>query len=256
MTGTRPIRRTAIALAVATLVTAVPVTPAAFGGVTAAGVGHPADVGAALVTSWLTVSRFCLLCSESPPAGTEVTYLVVPNDTIQGVPWTTYTGTVTFTSSDTRAILPKPYTFTGGAPGADQGEHYFTVVFRTAGPQTVTVTSTAPVKMSGTSDPVEVVPGPPHHLTFDATPKDAVVGRPFSPQPVVRVRDEYGNVTDSTATVTLSLETPPDGAGALFTCADGIQRKAPALSVTRKTRGSVFTLISAPGRIVMLEVRR
>jgi hypothetical protein len=224
MTGTRPIRRIAIAVAVATLVAAVPVVPATSSAASTAPGG--ADVGAALATSWLTVTRFCLLCPESPPAGTEVTYLVVPNDSIQGVPWTTYTGTVSFASSDPHATLPKPYTFTGGAPGKDQGEHYVTVVFRTAGPQTITVSSTTPVKMSGTSDPVKVVPAPSHHLTFDSTPKDAVVAKPFSPQPVVRIRDEYGNVTDSTATVTLSLETPPDGAGALFTCTDGIQRKA------------------------------
>jgi hypothetical protein len=185
-------------------------------------------VDAALATSWLTVTRFCLLCPESPPAGTEVTYLVVPNDSIQGVPWTSYTGTVTFASTDPRAILPKPYTFTGGAPGADQGEHYFTVVYRTAGPQTLTVSSTTPVTMSGSADPVEVAPAASHHLTIDATPKDAVVGKPFSPQPVVRVRDQYGNVTGSTATITLNLETPPDGAGALFTCTDGIHRKAVA----------------------------
>jgi hypothetical protein len=249
VTGARPLGRILAAVVVATFVATVPVPTGAAGWASAtavadavvadvalgAGSGSPATVtaasggsgvGAALATSWLTVTRFCLLCPESPPAGTEVTYLVVPNDSIQGVPWTTYTGTVTFASTDPRAILPKPYTFTGGAPGADQGEHYFTVVYRTSGPQTLTVSSTTPVKMSGIADPVEVAPAASHHLTIDATPKDAVVGKPFSPQPVVRVRDEYGNVTDSSATITLSLETPPEGAGALFTCADGIQRKA------------------------------
>jgi hypothetical protein len=116
--------------------------------------GSPGAVAAAAFpTSWLTVTRFCLLCAASPPAGTEVTFLVTPNDTIQGVPWTDYTGTVTFRSSDPAAVLPAPYTFTGAAAGADQGEHYFTVVFRTAGSQTLTVSSSTPVKMSGTSVP-------------------------------------------------------------------------------------------------------
>ncbi len=200
---------------------------------TAAGVPGGPDAPARLTaasfpSAWFTVTRFCVQCAVEPPAGTEVTYLVTPNDTIQGVPWTSYEGTVTFSSTDPRAILPEPYTFTGGDPGADQGEHFFTVVYRTAGAQTLAVSSKTPVKMSGTADPVQVVPNVSDHLTIDATPAGAIVAEPFSPQPVVRVRDAYGNITDSTAIVTLSLETPPEGAGALFTCADGIQRTAVA----------------------------
>lgn len=228
MIGSRSHRLPVIAALAAILVAgaqtliAAPGAPSAAARVTAA----------SFPSAWFTVTRFCVQCAVDPPAGTEVTYLVTPNDTIQGVPWTTYEGTVTFTSTDPRAILPEPYTFTGGDPGADQGEHFFTVIFRTAGAQTLTVSSKIPVKMSGAAEPVDVVPNVSDRLTIDATPVGAIVAEPFSPQPVVRVRDAYGNITASAAIVTLSLETPPEGAGALFTCADGIQRKAVAGTAT------------------------
>jgi hypothetical protein len=47
----------------------------------------------------------------------------------------TYRGTVTFTSTDTAAVLPANYTFTAG----DAGVHTFTgVVLNTTGAQTIT----------------------------------------------------------------------------------------------------------------------
>jgi hypothetical protein len=48
----------------------------------------------------------------------------------------TYLGTVTFTSTDTQAVLPAAYTFTA----ADAGAHTFSVTLKTAGPESVTVT--------------------------------------------------------------------------------------------------------------------
>jgi hypothetical protein len=197
----------------------------------AAASAGPRAVGvrsASLPAAWFTVTRFCLKCEDTPPAGAEVTFLVTPNDAIAGVPWTAYTGTVRFTSSDPKAVLPAPYTFTGSGEGKDQGQHFFTVEFRTSGEQTVTVSSTDPVKMSGISDPIEVVPAKPDHLTFASTPAGATVGKPFSPQPVISVRDEFENLTDATPEIMLNLEVPPDGLGAMITCFEGVHRKAVA----------------------------
>jgi hypothetical protein len=52
-----------------------------------------------------------------------------------------YTGTISFTSTDRAAVLPRHYTFTA----ADQGVHTFTngVTLKTAGTQTITATGTA-----------------------------------------------------------------------------------------------------------------
>jgi hypothetical protein len=56
-----------------------------------------------------------------------------------------YTGTVHFTSSDTKAVLPGDYTFVAG----DHGSHFFTVTFNTAGPQTLTATDTVTSSITG-----------------------------------------------------------------------------------------------------------
>ncbi|HZD67277.1 MAG TPA: glycoside hydrolase family 172 protein, partial [Acidimicrobiales bacterium] len=64
---------------------------------------------------------------------------------------TTYTGTVSFSSSDPAATLPGPYAFTAG----DAGAHAFSVTFATPGSQTVTATD-APDGLVATSTPVTV----------------------------------------------------------------------------------------------------
>jgi len=52
---------------------------------------------------------------------------------------TNYTGTVTFTSSDARAVLPASYTFTA----ADAGVHTFSATFNSQGPQSITASDAA-----------------------------------------------------------------------------------------------------------------
>src|SRR5262249_43323235 len=49
-----------------------------------------------------------------------------------------YTGTVHFTSSDAKAVLPANYTFTA----ADAGQHTFSVILKTAGTRSITVADT------------------------------------------------------------------------------------------------------------------
>jgi len=56
-----------------------------------------------------------------------------------GSPATGYTGTVTFTSTDTVAYLPAQYTFTA----ADAGGHDFLTTLNTSGMQSITSTDTA-----------------------------------------------------------------------------------------------------------------
>ena len=68
---------------------------------------------------------------------------------------TAYGGTVHFTSTDSRAVLPADYTFTAG----DHGVRTFPVTFTTPGTQTVTVTDTAVPSIAGTSAGVPVSTG-------------------------------------------------------------------------------------------------
>jgi hypothetical protein len=57
-----------------------------------------------------------------------------------------YTGTVHFTSSDSKATLPPDYTF----QSSDEGHHLFKVTFATAGNDTLTVTDTSNSSLTGT----------------------------------------------------------------------------------------------------------
>jgi hypothetical protein len=61
---------------------------------------------------------------------------------------TNFTGAVTFTSSDSKAVLPASYTFTA----TDKGVHDFTVRFRDPGTQTLTVAQVDDSSVRGTDD--------------------------------------------------------------------------------------------------------
>jgi len=66
-----------------------------------------------------------------------------------------YTGTVHFTSTDPKAILPANYRFVA----ADHGAHAFVVIFQTTGTPTVTATDTAHATITGTSAAITVTAG-------------------------------------------------------------------------------------------------
>jgi hypothetical protein len=71
----------------------------------------------------------------SVAAGTAVSYTVTAED-MNGDTALGYRGKVSFTSTDPKAVLPAAYTFTA----ANDGVHTFTVIYKTAGNQTLTVT--------------------------------------------------------------------------------------------------------------------
>jgi hypothetical protein len=96
-----------------------------------------------------TVTHFGLFATSHTPSGVPAPVLVEAlNASNQAVP--TYTGTVTFTSSDSAAKIRATqagvatalksfsYQFTTGN-GKDNGQHVFWLTFGTAGPQTLTV---------------------------------------------------------------------------------------------------------------------
>ncbi|MCD6168046.1 MAG: hypothetical protein J7J33_01915, partial [Caldisericia bacterium] len=81
---------------------------------------------------------------------------------------TTYTGTIHFTSTDSLAVLPGDYTFTGSGPGNDNGTHTFgAVTMNTPGIHTITVYDTSNPSVSGTSNEFTVASQTVDHFEFD-----------------------------------------------------------------------------------------
>lgn len=122
-----------------------------------------------------------------------------------GATFTSYTGTVHFTSTDPQATLPGDYTFLA----SDNGVHTFNgvVVLKTAGSQTVTAADGATSGVSGT---ITVNPGPATHFKVVA-PGGATAGIAFNF--TVTAQDQFDNtVTGYGGTVSF---TSSDGAATL-----------------------------------------
>jgi hypothetical protein len=174
------------------------------------GDGKP-DVAVALTQfNWVSVlldqpdaTQLAVSAADTSVAGTTLSVTVtakMPN----GSTSTSYTGRVHFTATDGNAVLPLDYTFTT----ADQGTHTFTVTFKTAGPQSLTVTDAALGFTAAKA--VTVTPAAADHLLFGQQPSNAVAGQALSPAVTVRVLDLFGNlVTSNTSNVTVALSTNP-----------------------------------------------
>jgi uncharacterized repeat protein (TIGR03803 family) len=117
-----------------------------------------------------------------------------------------YTGTVHFSSSDSQALLPANYSFTGG----DAGQHAFSITLKTAGTQSVIATDTVTGSLTATAGGIVVTPAAAAQLMASA-PASVTHGVAFSV--TLTVEDAYGNVvsgyrgtvhfksSDSTATL-------------------------------------------------------
>jgi hypothetical protein len=119
----------------------------------------------------------------STTAGQTTTVTVTGEDSAGNVS-TAYAGTVHFTSSDVQAGLPGDYTFTA----ADHGAHTFTIAWKTAGPQTLTVVDTASTTTSGSAG-LTVIPGASTRLTASAGTFTAGTATAIT----VTAVDAYGN---------------------------------------------------------------
>jgi Domain of unknown function (DUF4082)/Fibronectin type III domain len=97
---------------------------------------------------------------SSVGAGSSASFTVTAKDPYGNVA-TGYTGTVSFTSTDTAAGLPASYTFAA----TDKGVHSFSVTFNTAGTQTLTASDGT---LSATSSGVIVSPSGTINLTASA----------------------------------------------------------------------------------------
>lgn len=153
----------------------------------------------ALLTS-LTVSGF----PNPQTAGTAGSVTVTAKDQ-NGNTFTTYTGTIKFTSSDGSAVLPSNYKFVSG----DNGTHTFPsgVTLKTAGTQSITATDTNTPGLNGTQSGITVIPANAVALAMSGFPNPAQQGLPANF--TVMAKDPYGNTdTNYTGTVTISSSDP------------------------------------------------
>jgi ELWxxDGT repeat protein len=179
-------------------------------------------------TSMLLVSGF-----PSPStAGTAGSVTVTAADAY-GNKTTSYLGTVHFTSTDPRAVLPADYTFTS----SDNGVHTFTngVTLKTAGNQSITATDTVTSSITG-KQTVGVTPAAAATLQVSGYPSPTTAGAPHTF--TVKAKDAYGNVATSylgTVTFTSSDSKAVLPANYTFVASDhGIH----TFSATLKTAGT------------------
>jgi hypothetical protein len=151
--------------------------------------------GVSVAVTPAAASTFSVTGFPSPvTAGSAGTFTVTAEDPYGNVA-TGYTGTVSFASSDSRAVLPAAYTFSAG----DLGTHAFSASLLTAGLQALTVVDSTTPTLTGSQTGITVNAGAASMFVISA-PAAAQAGTAFSV--TVTAEDAYGNVaTGYTGTV-------------------------------------------------------
>ncbi len=154
----------------------------------------------------LVVSGF----PASAAAGTNATVTVEARDAA-GSRSTGYSGTVHFTTSDVRAVLPADYRFTAGTTctpsPCDNGIHSFSVTLKTAGTQSITATDTVASTITGTQSGISIAAGPAASLNVSGFPSLVTAG--VAGSATIEARDAFGNrATTYAGTVQLTATDP------------------------------------------------
>lgn len=100
------------------------------------GANGPAPDVSQTVTVQTSLGSLRISGYASAPTGVAQSFTVTAYDQT-GAVYPGFTGAVSFSNSDSTAVLPASYTFTG----SDAGAHTFSLTLKTAGSQTLTVTS-------------------------------------------------------------------------------------------------------------------
>src|SRR5438132_507687 len=145
-----------------------------------------------IVVQAQTASRLVLSGIATPrTAGTASSVTVEVKDAY-GNRITNYTGTITFSSTDSRATLPANYRFTSGT-NLDNGIHTFTnaVTLKTAGSQSVTATDTVNGSLTGSQSAIQVNPAGASVLVVSGipSPQSQNTASPVT----VEARDAFAN---------------------------------------------------------------
>lgn len=154
--------------------------------------------GASVLVNAAAASTMIVSGFPSPiTAGVAGSFTVTLKDAYGNVA-TGYTGTVHFTSSDAKAVLPANYIFTS----ADAGKHTFSAALKTAGTQSISATDTMNASLHANDSGITVKPAAASKFVLSA-PSSVMPGVPFSL--TITVEDAYGNiVTDYVGTVHFS----------------------------------------------------
>jgi hypothetical protein len=134
------------------------------------------------------LTKFVVTGFGSPiAAGASSSFTVAATDAYGNV-ITSYLGTVHFTSSDAKAVLPANYTFTA----TDLGVHTFTATLKTAGVQSLMATDTVTSTLKGSQAGIMVNPAAVSKLVMAGYP--ASVGAGTTHSFTVKAEDAYGNI--------------------------------------------------------------
>jgi hypothetical protein len=194
-------------------------------------VGEPSS----LTPKYNALVNFTNLGSSGLPgamtAGTPAQLTITVYDSDGSTVDTGFTGTIRFSSSDTRAPLPGSYTFTT----ADKGVHTFTVTLKTAGTQSISVTDVSDGLVLVQSG-IVVQPAAARLVVISGLPGNVFSG--LASSLMVTAYDPYWNVATSySGTITFTSSDPSAGLppNYTFTSADaGIH----SFSVLLSTLGS------------------
>jgi phosphodiesterase/alkaline phosphatase D-like protein len=143
-----------------------------------------------------------------------------------------YTGTIQFSSSDSRALLPANYTFTS----TDQGSHTFFPTFKVAGTQSLTATDTVTASITGSQTGISVTAAAASTLAVNGFPSPGTAGTAATV--TVTAKDGYGNtVTAYSGTVHFTSSDSQAVLPADYTFGSG-DAGVHSFSLTLKTAGS------------------
>ena len=149
--------------------------------------GGPYDAVVAKFNFSLPTPELAIGGFPSPDtAGAACAFTLTAESTSGGVD-ASYTGTVHFTSTDPRAVLPADYTFTA----ADNGVHTFSATLKTPGIQSITATDKANGLVASDTG-ITVTPAPASIFILSAYPSPTNVGLPGSF--TLSARDAFGNL--------------------------------------------------------------
>src|SRR5439155_593876 len=149
-------------------------------------------------------------------AGASHTFTVTAKDAYSNTA-TGYTGTVTFSSSDSQAVLPANYTFVGG----DNGVHTtFSATLKTVGAQSITATDTVTSTITGTQSSITVSPASASTLTVAGFSSSVTAGNASTF--TVTAKDSFGNTaTGYTGTVAFTTSSTNKSLPANYTFVGG-----------------------------------
>ncbi|HTU93632.1 MAG TPA: hypothetical protein VMF69_26360, partial [Gemmataceae bacterium] len=144
-------------------------------------------------------AQFAVTATSPQTAGASFTITVTAEDAAGHV-FTGYSGTVHFSSTDSKAVLPADTTLIDGTGT-------FTVTLKTAGTQTITATDTLDASLTGISNPIAVNPAAATKVVFVQQPSNTSVGESIAPAVKAAIEDQYGNIEtgDNTDSVSMAL---------------------------------------------------